>query len=232
MLAYRYPLIAREGWLWIAIVIIAAGVTYVTHGVVSLPLWILALLLLFLFRDPFRKVPASPLGIVCPVDGKVVAIEKVHDAYLDRSAICISIRMRLTSVYSAHSPMEGKVIQQWMEVPRKILSLDPSKKNDTATDTVTYAQWIRSDEEDDVVMVMEAGTLLTRPQCYAQSGERIGQGQRCGFLRFGTQVDVLIPESSRVDVAVGTKVLAGTDIIATLIHTSIASQPITEVVNA
>ena len=69
------------------------------------------------------------------------------------------------------------------------------------------------------MLVVEAGAFVPKPHCYAHSGERIGQGQRCGFFRFGTQVDVLVPESSRIDVKVADKVLAGTGIIATLVRT-------------
>ena len=77
MLAYRYPLIAREGWLWIAIVFCVAVLLYFFSAQASIPFWVLTLLLIFLFRDPHRKVPALPLGIVCPVDGRVIAIEEV-----------------------------------------------------------------------------------------------------------------------------------------------------------
>jgi phosphatidylserine decarboxylase len=236
MLAYHYPLIAREGWVWIVLSIIAAGLAYVNAGAFSAPLWMLAVFLIFLFRDPHRKIPALPLGIVCPVDGKVVAIEKVHDDYLDRPAICISIKMSFTSVYSVHSPMEGKIMEQWLETPRKIVPINTASSttvNSSEPDNyvVTYAQWAQSDEKDNLVLVIEANTFLPRPKCYAQSGERIGQGQRCGFLRFGTQVDVLVPASTRIDVKVTDKVLAGADIIATLVRKEDGLPP-TEVVSS
>jgi phosphatidylserine decarboxylase len=231
MLSYRYPLIAREGWTWIAIIAMSALVVYLLYGAMSAPLWLLAILLLFLFRDPARKVPAVPLGIVSPVDGKVVAVETVHDSYLDREARSISIKMGLTSVYSAHSPMEGKVLEQWLGTPSKIAPV-ASTDATAATDgkkTITYAQWIQSDEEDDLMLVIEASPRLSRPKCYTHSGERIGQGQRCGFIRFGSQVDVLLPVSSRVSVSVGDSVLAGSDIIATLVHAkTVPPQPVTD----
>ncbi|MEE8379612.1 MAG: phosphatidylserine decarboxylase, partial [Gammaproteobacteria bacterium] len=180
------------------------------------------------------KIPALPLGIVCPVDGRITAIEKVHDAYLDRTAICISIKMSFFDVYSVHSPMEGKITKQWQKLPRKIQSLATVNSGDTATiakdipakaniELMAFAQSIKSDEDDDVVLVMEASTLLPRPHCYVRSGERMGQGQRCGFLQFGTQVDVLVPESTHIDVTVGERVLAGTGIIATLVRTEAMS---------
>lgn len=214
MLSYRYPLIAREGWLWIAAVAIPAAIVHFFFGLLALPLWILVLMMLFLFRDPARKVPAVPLGVVSPVDGKVVAIDTIHDPYLNRQVLSVSVKMGFTSVYSAHSPMEGKVVEQWLDVPRKIA--------DTNEEVATYAQWIQSDEKDDVVLVIEVSAHHSRPQCYAQSGERIGQGQRCGFIRFGSQVDVLLPVSSRIKVSVGDRVLAGSDIIATLVHEKVS----------
>ncbi len=210
MLSYRYPLIAREGWMWIAAIAIPAGVVQYLYGLAALPLWAIVLFLLFLFRDPARKVPAVPLGIVSPVDGRVTAIDTVHDAYLNRQVLSISVKMRFTSVYSAHSPIEGKVLEQWLDVPRKIAGTDE--------EVATFAQWIQSDEKDDVVLVIETSSPISRPQCYAQSGERIGQGQRCGFIRFGSQVEVLVPVTSRIAVSVGDPVLAGSDIIATLVH--------------
>jgi len=96
---------------------------------------------------------------------------------------------------------------------------------------VTYAQWIQSDEKDDLVLVIEVNSRMPRPKCYVQSGERIGQGQRCGFIRFGSRVDVLIPVTSRISVSVGDDVLAGSDIIATLVHAKVVPPKPAPVVN-
>jgi phosphatidylserine decarboxylase len=224
MLAYRYPLIAREGWWWIAAVAIPALIVHVLYGLISIPLWLLTLGLLFLFRDPARKIPAVPLGVVSPVSGKVVAVDTVYDAYLDREAVRISIKMGFTSVYSTRSPMEGKVVEQWLGSPLRVTPVDSAVIAETAAEkTLSYAQWIQNDEQDDVVLIIETSPHSARPQCYVHSGERVGQGQRCGFIRFGSRVDVLIPVGSRTSVAVGDAVLAGTDIIATLVHAKVVS---------
>ena len=219
MLTYRYPLIAREGWLWIAAVAIPALIVHMLYGLVSVPLWLLTLVLLFLFRDPARKIPAVPLGIVSPVSGKIVAVDTVYDAYLNREAVSISIKMGFTSVYSARIPMEGKVVEQWLGSPLRVTPVAQTVTDQAVTaKSVSYAQWIQNDEQDDVVLIIETSTHAPRPRCYVHSGERVGQGQRCGFIRFGSRVDVLIPVGSRVSVSVGDDVLAGSDIIATLVH--------------
>lgn len=214
MLAYRYPLIAREGWPWIAVFAIPAVIVSMLYGAAALPLWLPVLLLSFLFRDPKRRVPASPLGIVSPVDGRVVKAEAVYDGYLKREAVCLSVEMGWSSVWSVRSPLEGRLVEQWLAVPRRI----SERAQESFTSGKTYAQWIQSDEQDDVVMAMSAASRIRRPRCYAQSGERIGQGQRCGFIRFGTRIDVLVPASARIQVNVGDKVTAGESILATLIH--------------
>lgn len=224
MLTYRYPLIAREGWLWIAAVAIPALIIHMLYGLISVPLWLLTLVLLFIFRDPARKIPAVPLGVVSPVSGKVVAVDTVYDAYLNREAVSISIKMGFTSVYSARSPMEGKVVQQWLGTPLRITPVASTGAAETAAEkSVSYAQWIQNDEQDDVVLVIETSPYSSRPRCYVHSGERVGQGQRCGFIRFGSRVDVLIPVGSRVSVSVGDDVVAGSDIIATLAHAKVVS---------
>jgi phosphatidylserine decarboxylase len=228
MLTYRYPLIAREGWLWIAIAILLATLVYVLDQWASLPLWLLVLGLLYLYRDPVRKIPAAPLAVVSPVDGKVISVGPVRDGFLDRQALCVSIRMGFFSVYSVHSPMEGKVMQQWLGVARNIEHGVGGGKRPPGC----YAQWIQSDEEDDVLLVIDAVPLMPRPRCYAQTGERIGQGQRCGFIPLGTQVDILLPEKSRIEVSVGDTVLAGSAIMATLVHARVVAPKAAEADNA
>jgi len=204
--------------LWLAVPSVLAVIVYVKFGWLSLPLCALVLLLLFLFRDPARKIPSAPLGVVSSVCGRVERVLSVRDDYLQRNAICVTINMGLTSVYSLRSPMEGKIVEQWLAVPSKIISSDTPHSGANKT----FAQWIQSDEGDDVVMVVEATLLTPRPRCYAHSGERIGQGQRCGYLRFGSRVHVLLPESARVAVRAGDQVTAGTDIIATLVHAAVS----------
>ncbi len=212
MLAYRYPLIAREGWLWIAVAALFVLAVHFLLGWVALPLWLGVLGLLFLFRDPARKVPAVPLAIVSPVDGTVVSIERVRDDYLNRTAIRVRIRMEATGVYSVHSPMEGKVQEQWLAVPG---ANNTQGLND---DVSSYAQWVQSDEGDDVVLAIASGVRWWPPRFYAQSGERIGQGQRCGYIPLGATVDVLVPDNSRIDIGVNDKVRAATDVVATLVR--------------
>ena len=204
---YRYPIIAREGWMYIILVGGAALLAqYYVGTAPAFWLWLVALGLIYLFRDPHRRVPASPLGVVSPVDGLVLSVGEAFDPWLDRSALRGRIGMRPQGVFSVRSPVEGKVSEQWLpgrgeRSPRR-----------------GYAQWIRTDEGDDIVLAIEPALVMRRPFCYVEPGQRVGQGQRCGYIPFGTRLEVFLPQGTRIAVEPGQKVLSGTDIVASLIH--------------
>jgi phosphatidylserine decarboxylase len=207
------PLIARPGWIFIAIAVVSAWtVQNYVGSIIAVPLWALAALLVFLFRDPEREITSQPLAIVSPVDGQVVAVEKCRDIFLDRDAIKITINMSILNVYSIRSPIEGKVQQRWLSTP----IASQGMKNTEGQDSISA--WIQTDEEDDIVLSLIKASVINRPYYYVQSGERIGHGQRCGFVRFGTSVEVYIPVNSRVLVEEGHKVHSGSGILGLLIH--------------
>lgn len=198
----KYPLIAREGWLAIFLALVLALAVAHELGWWSTPLWLLVGLLLYLFRDPSREVPAEPLGVLSPADGYVVSVEQVHDSYLDRQALRVSLDMRFSGVFSLRGPVEGKLVQHW--------------RGDGAGREA--ALWLQTDEGDDVVTVMRPGRWSWRSACYYHSGERIGQGKRCGFLLFGSRIDLLLPTRTRLAVAPGDRVLSGISVIGRLNH--------------
>lgn len=211
----RVPLLAREGWVHAAVTGgVAAGVHYFLGWVWALPFWLACVFVLQFFRDPPRNIPAAPLGLVCPADGRVIAVGDVHDPYLDRPAKRVSIFMNVFDVHSNRSPTEGKIIERWYRHGR-FLNASLDKASD---ENERNALWIQTDEGDDIVVVQVAGLLARRILCDVQPGERIAQGERYGFIRFGSRVDVYIPPSSQVRVTLGDKVKAGSDIIAFLIH--------------
>jgi phosphatidylserine decarboxylase len=207
--ARQYAYIAREGWLLVACCVVAAGIVFETAGIYwSLPFWLLCAVAMVVYRDPPRDIPTAPLGVVSPADGRVVSVETVNDPYLDRPAKRIEISMSPFGSYSTRSPIEGKVLE-CPSCPVDALPIDSRK---------LHGVWIQTDERDDLVLVMGRGRLDHAPRCYARIGERLGHGQRCGFIHFGGRIDVYLPTNSRVEVPPGTFVTAGADVIANLIH--------------
>ncbi len=205
----NYTFVSRLGWVYAFVVLAFAAIL----GMFSLPLYavpflFLALFCLYLFRDPHREIPSLPLAIVSPADGVIISVEETEDPYIKRSAICIKVRMSFWGTYITRSPTEGKVLERWFRGPAEVAG------------TLLTAQglWVQTDEKDDVVLAMTHRSVLNMPRCYVQSGERIGQGQRCGLICFGSDLEVYVPDNSKVEVKAGDKVQAGSDIIATLVH--------------
>ncbi|MDH5327752.1 MAG: phosphatidylserine decarboxylase [Gammaproteobacteria bacterium] len=210
MVNKRYPLVAREAWLVITVLVLVSFTVHYALGViVAIPLWLLTLGAAYLFRDPNRPVPPKPLAVVSPVDGTVLAVETVDASpYTDAAVVKICLRMGPADVYTIRSPMEGKVLKQWL----------PREHTESQAGCDRFAQWVQSDEQDDVILTVKPSHVLKRPHCYVHSGERVGQGQRCGIAPFGAIVDVYVPNSSRIETQKGDRVHAGSDTLATLVH--------------
>ncbi|VAW78583.1 hypothetical protein MNBD_GAMMA13-1670 [hydrothermal vent metagenome] len=203
MAASRYPYFSRSGWLpFFACAGIGIFIGRTVGWAWSLPLWLLCAAIIYMFRDPNRDIPSSPLAVVSPADGTVTAIEQVQDLYLDREAIRLDIQMSCVDVYSTRSPVEGKMLE-----PKHSGGADQP-----------HGVWLKTDEGDDLVVVMHRGRLHNLPHCYVRFGERVGQGQRCGHIQMGGRVEVYLPLHSRVQVNAGSHVKAGSDVIATLVH--------------
>ena len=204
MAAGRYPYFSRAGRLPL---LVCAGLGVLVARFLgwpwSLPFWVGCAVIVYLFRDPGRVIPSSPLAVVSPADGVIASVDEVHDPYLDRQAILLAIEMGQFDVYSTRSPVEGKF-------------LEPPNSGDGAGRP--HGVWVKTDEDDDLVVVMHRGPLNNLPHCYVQIGERVGQGQRCGFIQLGGRVEVYLPIHSRVQAASGSRVSAGSDVIATLVH--------------
>lgn len=211
----RQPLLAREGWVHTSVTGVAAlAAQYFLGWLWALPFWLVFILIVQFFRDPPRTIPAAPLGLVCPADGRVIAVGEAHDPYLNRPAKRVSVFMNFFNAHANRSPTEGKVIERWYE---------PGRFLNAALDKASYqnernALWIQTDEHDDIVVVQVAGLVARRILCDKQPGERIAQGERYGFIRFGSRVDVYIPANSQIKISLGDKVKSGSDIIAFLVH--------------
>lgn len=164
----------------------------------------------YLYRSPDRDVPAAPLGIVSPADGTVRGAAACHDPFLERDSICITLEMGMLDAYSIRSPIEGKVMRRWHRAP--------GADREGEDEEFNYAVWIQTDEGDDVVLVMTRHSSWRAPRCYVHSGERVGQGQRCGMIRFGSPVQLFLPASTRIEIQAGGRVQAGADLVGTLVR--------------
>ena len=213
MKRYPHPIIAREGWPYLAVM--AGSSALVTWGVgwaFAAPFWILSLFVLQFFRDPGRDVPDEPRAVLSPADGRIVAVEKVNDPYLNREAIKVSVFMNVFNVQSNRSPVDGTVQQIWY-FPGKFVNADLDK---ASTENERNAVWLKTAGGADITSVQVAGLIARRILCYIKVGDALTRGQRYGFIRFGSRVDVYLPLDAAVKVSIGDKVSATTTILAVL----------------
>ena len=209
---YPHPLIAREGWPFLALAVAVAALVSWYSLAWSIPLWIIALFVLQFFRDPARAVPGDAKTVVAPADGRIVAVEKTRDPYLDRETVKISVFMNVFNVHSNRAPVDGEVKQVWYHAGSFVnAALDKA-----STENERNALSIRADAGADVTCVQVAGLIARRILCYAKAGDRLQRGQRYGFIRFGSRVDVYLPPNARIKATLGDKVYAASTILATL----------------
>ena len=185
---------AYAGWAW------------------ALPFWLLLVFILQFFRDPPRVVPNEPFGVVSPADGRIVALDEVEDPYLKRPAARISIFMNVVNVHANVSPVAGEVKERWYRAGSFLnAALDKA-----SAENERNALWLRTEHGQDVVVVQVAGLIARRILCYAQPGQQLAQGERYGFIRFGSRVDVFLPRGCAWNVNLGDTVKGGSQILAFL----------------
>jgi phosphatidylserine decarboxylase len=210
---YPHPIIAREGWPFLtATVSIAALATWAAGLVWALPLWLVALFVLQFFRDPGRPVPGDAKSVLSPADGRIVAVENVRDHYLERDAIKVSVFMNVFNVHSNRSPVDGEVKQKWYN-PGAFVNAALDK---ASTENERNALWLRTAGGADITCVQVAGLIARRILCYVDAGETLARGQRYGFIRFGSRVDLYLPTGTRIVAKLGDKVSATATVLAEL----------------
>ncbi|MHB8346530.1 MAG: phosphatidylserine decarboxylase [Acidiferrobacterales bacterium] len=211
----RQFILAREGWTHVAVTVAgAAAVQWLAGGLWALPLWVLSLFVVQFFRDPPRRIPQEPRAIICPADGRVVAVDEVRDPYIDRTARRVSIFMNVFNVHANRIPVSGVVERRWYHPGRFVnAALDKASH-----DNERNALLIRTGEGSEVVVIQVAGLIARRILCYVGEGARVQGGERYGFIRFGSRVDVYLPTSCEVRVALGDRVAGGRDILGFLPH--------------
>lgn len=209
---YPHPIIAREGWPFLAISLLAALAVSAWCLTWAIPLWIIFVFVLQFFRDPPREIPQGEGLVLSPADGRVIKVERTQDGYAGREAILVSVFMNVFNVHSNRSPVDGTV-QQVQYFPGKFVNADLDK---ASSENERNAIVATTPSGQTVTFVQVAGLIARRILCYVKAGDVLTRGQRYGFIRFGSRVDVYLPLTATVRVAIGDKVSATTTILARL----------------
>ena len=209
---YPHPILAREGWPIMAGAFVVAVLVSVYACVWSLPLWVIFVFCVQFFRDPPRQIAGGPKSVLAPADGRIVAVEEADDPYLNRRALKISVFMNVFNVHSNRAPIASSVQLKWYK-PGSFLNASLDK---ASLENERCALHLKTADGRDVTCVQIAGLLARRILNYVDAGSLLAAGQRYGFIRFGSRVDVYLPLDSRVKVVIGEKVFAASCVLAEL----------------
>lgn len=208
---YPHPFLAREGWPFIAASLLLALLASLA-GFWSLPFWLVFVFCLQFFRDPARVVAGGPKSVVAPADGRVVVVEEANDPYLNRRALKVSVFMNVFNVHSNRSPVECTVMQKWYN-PGSFLNASLDK---ASMENERCALHLKTRGGQDITCVQIAGLVARRILNYVDVGKNLAAGQRYGFIRFGSRVDLYLPLDAQVKVVIGERVSASSTVVAEL----------------
>ena len=167
----------------------------------------------FRFRLAIFSGSVAPNAVLAPADGRVIVVEKMYDPYAQRDALKISIFMNVFNVHSNRIAVNGR-IKSIEYFPGKFFNADFDK---ASLENERNAMVIDA-SGNDITLVQVAGLIARRILCYVRVGDLVKKGERYGFIRFGSRVDVYLPLHAEPLVSVGDKVRATSTLLAVISH--------------
>jgi phosphatidylserine decarboxylase len=212
---YPHPFLAKEGWYFIIAVIVLCLMSTIYF---SWPFKLLSIIIagfvIQFFRDPARKLPENidRFSVVAPADGRVVYVGESVNPYIQEKQLKISIFMNIFNVHSNRAPMDGKIEAiHYFEGSFLNAALDKASLENERNAIILHGY-----NQHKITFVQIAGLVARRIVCYSKVQESLYAGQRYGFIRFGSRVDVYLPLGSELKVQLGQKVSATSSLLAQL----------------
>ena len=163
------------------------------------------------FRDPERHIPNEPNVIVSPADGKITEIVTEKEPISGQSCTRITIFLSVFNVHVNRVPIEG-VIEDIRYNPGKFLAaFNPKASMDNEQNVIMI-----KNGKTNIYVKQIAGLIARRIVCWPKKGDYYKSGQRYGLIRFGSRVDILLPENTKLSVFCGDRVSGGKSIIGYL----------------
>lgn len=210
----RHVPIAREGLPFILAAMFSTLIAAVLGwAVVSILLLALTFLIAHFFRDPERVCSAGETEIVSPADGRIISVKKVPSVrFLNKPALKISIFMSILDVHVNRVPISGSLEGLHYRKGRFLAANHAQASEENEQNWL----WIKSNSGLDVVITQVAGLIARRIVCWPKIGDRLVQTERFGMIRFGSRMDVYVPENSEILVFQGNHVYAGETVLCRL----------------
>lgn len=190
--------------IYYALGLLAGGALtgYLTKPAFSIPFLILAVFCLWFFRDPDRAIPPGPVA-VSPADGVVVAIKP------EGGQTRVSIFLNVFDVHVNRSPIAGKITKVEYKTGKFLVASKPEATTDNEQNFITV-----EGNGTKIVFSQIAGLIARRIICYKKAGDIVEAGERVGYIKFGSRVDMFLGPEWTVQVKEGERVSAGSGVIA------------------
>lgn len=211
----KYPIIAKEGWLYIIIILFISIYLTLINSSISVLFWIISIFIIQFFRDPKRKISDKKNVIVSGADGRVIAINETFDPYQKKKSIKVSVFMNVFNVHSNKAPIDGIILKK-IYFPGKFLNAALSKAS-LENERCAIIIQSKNNSKRIITCVQIAGLVARRILCYKETGDELTRGERYGFIKFGSRVDLYLPLNTSIKVQLGQKVKNGESIIAEFI---------------
>lgn len=203
--------VAQPGLIFILIAILFTGMLFYFGWMVFA--WIFFALTVFIcwfFRDPDRNIPRDEKGLISPADGKVIVIEKQSGCeYLTGPCIKVSIFMNVFNVHVNRVPFDG-IVKRIRYSPGKFINASFDK---ASIHNERNALIVNAANGTEYAVVQIAGLIARRIVNCVNEGEKITKGDRYGMIRFGSRLDLYLPQDFDVAINIGEKTKAGSTII-------------------
>lgn len=171
----------------------------------------LLVVVLQFFRSPKRTVEMDENAVISPCDGKVVVMEEVvEDEVLNEKRKQISIFMSPINVHNNRYPISGRVSYYKYHPGKYLVAWHPKSSTENERTTVL----VEDDKKRSVLFRQIAGALARRIVFYGKENDSATQGSECGFIKFGSRVDLFLPLDAQVEVNLEEKVVGGKTVIA------------------
>ena len=213
--------VASEGFVYIGILsLLAWAAAVLGFTVLSFVLILLAILNVLFFRDPERNIPDDPGACLSPADGVIIYVEDSYERdFFDASAQKISISLAVYDCHINRMPVDCKVVAKKYtsgsfhiaNMPSWLYPENMKKKSD---DNERLSTLIETTDGKRIVVSQIAGFLARRFVSYAEPEMEFKSGERFGIIKFGSRVDLYLPEGSKLEVQVGQRVWAGESVLA------------------
>jgi phosphatidylserine decarboxylase len=179
------------------------ALSYFLNPWAGAPLYVLALYCLYFFRDPDRTAPTGNF-ILAPADGKVVAVRD-----LASGETRVSIFLNIFNVHVNRTPIPGKITNVVYQKGKFLVASHEAASAENEQNTLTL-----QGQSSRVICRQIAGLIARRIVCYKHAGDVLAPGERIGYIKFGSRVDVLFGPEWAARVKIGDRVSAGTSILA------------------